>query len=761
VTHLQKRFLQFAALLAAVFAAPPAFADDIAFVHHPAMESRTAVTVALPPAAKPGEHPMLMFSKAQLPAVRDSFKNTQRGKTALANLLKIADGVLNKTPDFPDPKGPGAQLKDRRDDLAKRHDRLSFDAGNLARAYTLTGDKKYAAKSAEILKGYAARYAEYPEHKGVNKSDTGKVMAQRLSEAMWLLPLLEAYDEIHDSGALTPADDKLIEEKLLRAAVIFIRGKKSPADEAAARTRSNPNWRTTPPAPVKGKPVGNWLNFYAAATMMTGAVTHDQDMMDLAAADYRIYLQNGISDDGMWSEGAIGYQLFAMEAMATGFEAAARQGIDLYGFQNARFKLLFDSPLWYAYPDSTLPGINDSGRVTLGDWTTEVYDFGYLRYGDKRYATLIDRSPRQLSLSEGLYAPTWINEKIEPTAATVYPSMLFANLGYGIMRDTERYVLLKAGHPSGVHEHLDKLNMVLFDGDELGGEPVFHRYEDPIHDQWTKVTLAHNTMTVDEHSQAIGTADFSIFQDAGNLKVMRAQTNNVYPGVAMDRTIILLPGATLDIYRAGSQAEHTFDSTLRYQGTLDGMPSTPGAPKLGSKDGYEHLSVMQRKPAATGWTGTWETKAGKLDVVVAAAKNQEIILGTGPDKDNIALLRQKGKSALFAKALKTIKSPAPITAFKPLDTNREDLAAYELTQADATTTVYVSYATGKWKVGNVQSDAKVLVVTTPAKAEPAQILLTGGTSATIDGADIKLEKPGNYAATLTAGKAQITTKWTP
>ncbi len=141
--------------------------------------------------------------------------------------------------------------------------------------------------------------------------------------------------------------------------------------------------------------MGNWLNYYNAATMMAGAVMGDRDMVDLAAADFRGLLAQGIGSDGMWGEGAIGYQFFALTAMVTGLEAAARQGVDLWGFADSRLKMLFDSPLRYAYPDGSAPGINDSGRVRFGDWSTMVYDYAYLRYRDPRYAFLVNQSPRQ------------------------------------------------------------------------------------------------------------------------------------------------------------------------------------------------------------------------------------------------------------------------------------------------------------------------------------------------------------------------------
>src|SRR5205823_501694 len=114
----------------------------------------------------------------------------------------------------------------------------------------------------------------------------------------------------------------------------------------------------------------------------------------------------------------------------------------------------------------------------------------------------------QLHQSDDVYEPTRIYEKVPEPASMVYGSTLFGSLGYGILRDATKYALMDYGPHGGVHGHYDKLNLILYasppggKGDEMGGEPVFHFYDNPLHDEWTKVTLAHNTMAVDERSQA-------------------------------------------------------------------------------------------------------------------------------------------------------------------------------------------------------------------------------------------------------------------
>ncbi|MFO8076737.1 MAG: hypothetical protein R6T85_11540, partial [Egibacteraceae bacterium] len=73
-------------------------------------------------------------------------------------------------------------------------------------------------------------------------------------------------------------------------------------------------------------------------TTATTALLDDQNWIDVGAANTRAMIANGIGDDGMWGEGAIGYQLFARHALVACLEPLARKGIDLYGFMNCRFK---------------------------------------------------------------------------------------------------------------------------------------------------------------------------------------------------------------------------------------------------------------------------------------------------------------------------------------------------------------------------------------------------------------------------------------
>ncbi|MDQ3814090.1 MAG: alginate lyase family protein [Armatimonadota bacterium] len=746
------------------FRAPGHDPNGPVFIHATSpVAAETTVKVNLPPVAKPGEHPRLLFTPQELTEFRDTLKKSERGPATLATFMGIADNYVKLTPSFPTPEDTAAEK------AGKAHGSLSNRVQALGFAYALTGDDKYAKAAREILVGYGQRYASYPRHSGRNKSDSSKVTFQRLSEAMWLIPQLIGYDYIYNSAVLSDDDKKLIESGLIRAAIDEIR-RKSPAAEVADHDRKDADWRTKTPEPARQGDFPNWINFYSAATIMAGAIMNDKDMIDLAAADLRSAIARGIGEDGMWGEGAIGYQLFAMNAMSPALETAARQGIDLWGALNGRFKQLFDSPLRYAYPDGTMPGINDSGRGKLGSWQTMVYDYGYLRYGDARYAFLVNETQRQLHTSEGVYQPTRVFDKVPEPPSVIYGSTLFGSLGYAILRDATKYALMDYGPHGGVHGHHDKLNLILFanppggKGDEMGGEPVFHFYDNPLHPQWTVQTVAHNTMAVDEKSQMANEGKLLIFEDTPTVKLMRAESAGSYPGVLLDRTVVVTPDAVIDLYHGRSTLEHTWDRTFRYKGSLAGLPAAPADAKpLGQNDGYEHLQVAQQQPATALWQGVWQNETGKFVVALAGAPSQQIILGIGPDKDEMALARQTGKRADFAAVYALDSWNNPVQSARWISTGaagENGAAAFEMTQQDGTTTrIIVAHSPGEWQAADWKSDARVLYVR--QKGEEIQVLLGGGSFAQNGALELRQTAPGNYLAQKKGGKLEAMAEWNP
>ncbi|MBI3832039.1 MAG: heparinase II/III family protein, partial [Planctomycetes bacterium] len=463
-----------------------------------------------------------------------------------------------------------------------------------------------------------------------------------------------------------------------------------------------------------------------------------------------------IGDDGMWGEGTIGYQMFALQALTAVMEVAARQGVDLWGFDHARIKMPFDANFRFAYPDGTAPGINDSGRVNFSDWSGMVYDYAYLRYGDPRYARLVNACPRQIVISTGVYYPTRVFTKLEEPAEIHYPSTVFKDLGYAILRSGGVYALLDYGPHGGPHGHPDKLNFILFAaGDELGGEPRMHRYEDPLHGAWTKATVAHNTLTVDERSQSACTGKLLMFADAGPLKVMRAEASSAYPGVVLDRTLVMTPGAIVDLYRGESTRAHIWDRTFRYEGELDGwVEPAADAASLGDKFGYELLKIAARAPAEKEVVFGWKSKKAVWQVALAGAAGQEAVKALGPDKEQMLVARQKGTRADFGAALRVEGWGGAIASSGFLPAENQGIVAYKMEQDGVETLVVVAHRKGDWTAGNWTSDARVLCA--QAKDGVVQrVFIGGGTHAECGGQKLSTTSAQNSYAERVDGVLKI------
>ncbi|MGD0089076.1 MAG: heparinase II/III family protein [Planctomycetota bacterium] len=736
------------------------------------------VKVTLPPAIALGEHPGIYLSRDEILKMRGQLAANSHDKAMLAKLLAACDEWLNKKIEHPDPNVP-AQMRDRSDAQAKAHSMLSKMAGWFGWAYQLTDNESYAQKAREILVGYAKLYPnDYKEHKGVHDSDTSKIMAQRLSEAMWLLPLIQSYDMVYHAKCMSDEDRKLIENDLIRCAVTFIHQKRPAAEEVAARQKANPNWRTAEPQAAPGQ-VGNWVNFYNAAYLQAGIVLQDQDWIDLATADSKMMIARGIGEDGMWKEGAIGYQLFARQALVACMEPLARRGCDLYGFQQCRVKNLWDSPLKYAYPDGTAPGIHDSSRTPVAsDWTAMAYDFAWLRYQDPNYGGIVNAAERQVFQSEGCYFPTVVYDPLPAKEIAAMGSVIFGTLGYAILRGAEAgkqtYLLLNYGPHGGSHGHPDKLTLILFaDGDELAGEPGFYRYEDSRHGEWTRPTIAHWTMSVDQHEQAPTTGKLLAFYDAGDVKVMRGVSAAAYAGVGLDRTVVQMRGYIADIYRAWSKAERTYDYPLCFRGALDAMQGadvaklTPLGPP--TSRGYKHIAVREALTTDRDWSGVWRRDAAPPNPAAAEPDAQTghpanrvqatllgepqtvVYAGENADQRQEIVVRRHCKETVFAtvinpyKDLNVVKSVEKLTVTGPVpayglrilrdDGSSDVLVVRYDPQKDGRPAEPSSFEGGK-------SDALIAVARLDAKGMVLKLGMLGGTQFSFGGQGVTQEKPG-------------------
>jgi hypothetical protein len=205
--------------------------------------------------------------------------------------------------------------------------------------------------------------------------------------------------------------------------------------------------------------------------------------------------------EGFWAEGAWGYQFYAMRPLTMTAQMAARKGINLWK-QEPNLVALFHSPLGVVLPDGRLPTFNDSGSPSLYE-QDYLYEVAYAATSDPALLTVIES--RQRSDREALLFGV---EQLPKAAAPKLESVVFPEAGYATLRSTtnDLTVIIKFGPHGGPHGHYDKLNFILYShGQTLAVDPGTHPYGLPIHREWDSMTVAHNTISVDQQRQSAAT----------------------------------------------------------------------------------------------------------------------------------------------------------------------------------------------------------------------------------------------------------------
>lgn len=319
---------------------------------------------------------------------------------------------------------------------------------------------------------------------------------------------------------------------------------------------------------------------------------------------------------------------------------------------NVTLKAAFDAPLFATFANGDLPLLHDSGLANLRGhhiWGP-IYWAAYDVYGEARYACLLQKTERDypndkrehldipMSLQPNNVFVDFARLKSLPPAVsedvmslggettlsltgrcvdgqTLLPDFGTVTLRADWANESAPAASLYFGPHGAGHQSPAALNLSLYHhGRTVTRGPESGGYEDGGHLRWVRTTIAHNTLTVDEtpmfpydlQTQAIWEADrwrgrvsdsqFMLFQPAGaegRFHAARARNQNVYPGVGLDRTIVLTAEYLLDVYRVMSDAEHLYDWAMHGYGkveyALDAKPTD-----LGDACGYRELRDVKQ-----------------------------------------------------------------------------------------------------------------------------------------------------------------------
>ena len=435
------------------------------------------------------------------------------------------------------------------------HNRLAGAALSLALVYGIERDPAYADKAAEILLQYARAYTgPHTDHL------TGGMLYQSLCEAVWAIPLAQAYDLICLSRALSESDRRAIEDSLFR-----------PIASGLRQVGID----------------GNWGSWHLSAVGVIGLAIKDADLVHYALSSFETQIREQLGEDGLWPESIHCYHFYPLRAFVHLAEGCSRLGVDLYSYSagpNRSLRAMFRAPLDYAYPSFRLPAINDGWYDSF--LPLDLYEIAVRRWGDLAFAWVLKRgykaSESPVSSDHRCFADRFkrgsfyaflFGRDIPGRILDLVPSAQSSpSLGMCILRNERLAATLDYG-PCLPHGHLDKLSFTLFADDELRvpdyGTPG---YGSRIADFY-RGTAAHNTVMVDGVSQQPARENGLKSIHAGNaVQCVEAVANDCYPGVTHDRQMVLLSDALIILDRVTAQEEHTYDWLMR----CEGVPEVKG-----------------------------------------------------------------------------------------------------------------------------------------------------------------------------------------
>lgn len=599
-------------------------------------------------------HPCTTWDKEDVQHYRGLLK-TSPEFAALAKALRSAmDRRMEKPIGVPQPQkdaeGKWKHLSDG-GGYGKIHNQLSLDIANLGTCYQLFGEAKYAAFCKKMLLAYADAWPNYGVGaRGGFSHDPSKVFDQRLGDATWLIQVAIGYDFIHDWDGITAAERAHIEKDLVAGSGYFIFQNRS-------HLRGATNWSAIGTAAVLAAGYAcddeglvktalfgvNWCDRNSKRRGRGKAAPSEpskwwEGTPNATPSGVELHFSEKCIDvDGMWCEGAMGYQFMALQALVLDAEILWRHGIDLYRYRNGALKCIFDSPILFAYPTLVTPAIHDSGNANIVGREAYLYEFGYRRYRDPAYLRLLRQTGRRLGASFQQFTVSCLYDIdfAQAAKAAVPESVNLNGVGYGVLRVTDgegtRNLLLDYG-PNRSHGHPDKLNIDLWAFGALQvPDPGSAWYETPIYRNWYRTTFAHNTLSVDMQEQEACGADLLAFAPGESFGMMRGRTSEAYPGVTMDRTVFLTRDYVADLFGAFSRMKRTYDLAWHPRGDCAGVSGFDAAKafRLPSQPnpGYSMLRDVKSVTDSLSHRVDYVNKGRKTALVSAAAEPTEFVVG--------------------------------------------------------------------------------------------------------------------------------------
>ena len=576
-----------------------------------------------------------------------------------------------------------------------RHKQNYIHLDLAGRLYLITEDKRYLDYATTVLVEYAKVYKHRELNISRDSNKPGRIFHQTLNENMWMLYSSCAYSCIRHE--LSEEQQLLIENDLFKVML-----------EMFVETYAE-NFDI----------IHNHGLWSVASAGICAYAINDQATVDKAiyglkgdsvTGGFIAQLTQLFSPDGYYMEGPY-YHRFSLRPIFLFAETIERRQpeIGIYQLKDEVIKTTAYAVMSTAFPDGTLPALNDSSR------TMDIKDLGILlatnicfdRY--EQNDTLLAMAKHQDEV--------WVHNTGATLSNALTNNADVANFNWGSLsltdgaegecggvtilrhrdaKSDDSMALLWYGqhgsdaklHSALDHGHFDGLHLSLFNNNQeftndygygrwVNIEPKFGGRYIPENITYCKQTIAHNTVVVDEISQNQGSTaiaqqhngekHFTILanetaNDSGETKLqaMSAFARDYYPGIDQQRTVILveLDGfekpLIIDLFRMISDEQHSYDYPVHYKGQIIRTDyeyqTNKSLSTVGTQSGYQHLWHLGQGKVNGSSLTTWLMGDTYYSLISSANDNSEVIFARTGANDPDFNLRNEPMFILRQKA---------------------------------------------------------------------------------------------------------------
>lgn len=709
-------------------------------------------------------HPRTLWDQEDVAHYKAMLKTSPELAQQFAGLkaamdLRITQPV-NVPPAEQDQNGKWLHLSDQAEfGTSKRsavHNQLALDVANLGTVYQLSGEEKYAEFAKRILLEYAVHYPNYAmgARPGFNHSPS-KAFDQILGDAIWIIPMARGYDLIYTLPSITPEERERIEKGFLHEVATLIASNRGMYQAST-----------------------NWAAIGTTAILIIGVATDTQAFVDIAlwgkggteekpngGLFSAHFGPKAISADGLWTEGAMGYQFMALQALITNAEILWHHGIDLYRYRDGALKSLFDSPLQISYPNLRTPAIHDSGYGSIVSGDAYLYEYAYRRYRDPAYLLVLNQVGRHFAATYQQFPVSILydRDRSEQVKPVEWKSVNFFGVGFGILRQTTdagTTSLLMDYGPHGSHGHPDKLNIDLYAFDDrLIPDPGSAWYEQAIYRDWYATTFSHNTLVVDMKNQRGAAATQVIYSPGDRIAVQRAWTDAAYPGVIMDRSLFLTPGYVADIFGAFTRLPRVLDLAWHIRGEFSSeLPLTEWALPEPIQPGYSELIEVRRAETDQAWSADLTRNNTTARFIAAGGTPTEVIVGAGVmgmEKPPTIVQRRVASETVYGNVVDISGgSEAYVTGVEQSGSLTDGFGLLTVHTRVGSDLCFATFTPGSYSAGDLRSDAQQAFVSRQGDAIVA-LSLGGGTTLQVAGVVLTREPAGLASLEQTSTGAYV------